>query len=168
MFPKVSVKTMGAVIPLSWGNAQVLRSIWISMKNLFFSHLCVEKGLSKLRMSLAGGRAGESKQWSDIRLVTASRCAGAFLYRHLRSSSRPLSSMLTSFRCQRSIEEPCRRYVWELGWSEEPTTTLVISFQWSLPNVFHLFYCVKKAKKDLKLVSWDMKLLPITAKGVSI
>lgn len=115
MFPKVSVKTMGAVIPLSWGNAQVLRSIWISMKNLFFSHLCVKKGLSKLRMSLAGGRAGESKQWSDIRLVTASRCAGAFLYWHLRSSSRPLSSMLTSFRCQRSIEEPCSRYVWELG-----------------------------------------------------
>lgn len=109
MFPKVRVKTMGAVIPLSWGNAQVLRSIWISMQDLFFSHLCVKKGLSKLRMSLAGGRAGESKQWSDIRLVTANRCAGTFLYWHFRSSSRPLSSMLTSFRCQSSIEEPYRR-----------------------------------------------------------
>lgn len=43
-----------------WGEHILTR-----MQDSFFSHLCVKMGLSKQRMSLCGGRAGEGKQWSD-------------------------------------------------------------------------------------------------------
>lgn len=51
-----------------WSYVQVLRwaySIWTSMQDSYFSHLCVKMGLSKQRVSLGVGRAEEGKQWSD-------------------------------------------------------------------------------------------------------